>query len=632
MLNALHKILHRVNIQVRTLHFRLYERWQILSWLSRLVIFSAVSVLTIYCLCLISQIKGAHITSTHWSSDGVIYESVNLPFTRYYTGDYWVKLKVLNGHTDTPLKVYPDDQLLALSVNGKAYDLSHFSLRQLRNFSQGMAINIDFSSEDELIFKLKNHSNPASFNVDISSKMTLLQGTMLWLIMAVYAVFLSLSIRIYLSQLAIAIFSFLLCVMYLSVTDERERIFDVYEGGGHKDYIEYVADNWALPNPSDGWEYHQPPLYYGVAATVKTYLLPNNINNGDLWARILALWFWVVFVITALGALKGGVGNYTILNIASLLLSFWPAGIIHSVRIGNDLPLYALSILSFYFTLKWWRSKQTIYIFWASFWMFLAVLTKSNGLILTAILLGLLGILAIQPILTLRKTKEILALYYRPLCVVAAFAVLGIAVNLGDNIYKYTIGEADDWLLANVGTTINPGLRVDNSLLNYIIFDLKTFLTSPFISTWSDEYGRQYFWNFLLRSSLTSEYFFDASWMTAWGVFNGILLLLMLATLGYCALKTIDDVGWPLIAKSIYKSLPWHLLWVLSLIFLLAYRIKVPLSCNTDFRYIYPLLLSFVYFSSRIASTHGRLSTITIGCMTAFPVSTLVWLTLLVKA
>ncbi len=632
MFHALPKILHRIGVQARMLHTRLYERWQRLNWLSRFVTFSVFTVLTIYCLCLISQMKGAHVTSAQWSNDGVIYESVNLPFSRNYTGDYWIKLKVLGGRTNTPFKVYPDDQLLELSVSGKAYDLSHFPLSQLRNFSQGMAINIGFSSEDELIFKLKNHSNPASFNVDIKSEMGLLQGTMLWLVLAVYAVFLSLSIRIYLSQLTIAIFSFLLCVIYLSVTGERERIFDVYQGGGHKDYIEYVANNWALPNPGDGWEYHQPPLYYGVAATVKTYLLPKDINNGDLWARILALWFWVVFVVTALGALKGGLGNYSILNIASLLLSLWPAGIIHSVRIGNDLPLYALSILSFYFTLKWWRSKRTIYVFWASFWMFLAVLTKSNGLILTATLLGLLGILAIQPILTLRKTKEILALYYRPLCVVATFAALGIAMNLGDNIYKYAIGEADDWLLANVGTTINPGLRVDNGLLNYVIFDLKTFLTSPFISTWSDEYGRQYFWNFVLRSSLTSEYFFDASWMTAWGAFNGVLLLLILAILGYCALKTIDDAGWHLMAKSVYKSLPWHLLWILSLIFLLAYRIKAPLSCNTDFRYIYPLLLSFVYFSGRIASAYGRLSTITIGCMVAFPVSTLVWLTLLVRA
>jgi hypothetical protein len=49
---------------------------------------------------------------------------------------------------------------------------------------------------------------------------------------------------------------------------------------------------------------------------------------------------------------------------------------------------------------------------------------------------------------------------------------------------------------------------------------------------------------------------------------------------------------------SFYKKLPWFLAVIMPFLLLLAYRIKVPLSCNTDFRYIYPVLLPLLFFSA----------------------------------
>ncbi len=41
-----------------------------------------------------------------------------------------------------------------------------------------------------------------------------------------------------------------------------------FDWKGHVDYIQYVAQHWRVPNPTDGWEMFQPPLYYFSSALI----------------------------------------------------------------------------------------------------------------------------------------------------------------------------------------------------------------------------------------------------------------------------------------------------------------------------------------------------------------------------
>ncbi len=156
---------------------------------------------------------------------------------------------------------------------------------------------------------------------------------------------------------------------------------------------------------------------------------------------------------------------------------------------------------------------------------------------------------------------------------------------------------SSDWLLSNVSQSINSGLKVKNNPENYLIFDSATYVQHPFISTWDDISGRQYFWNFVWRSSLSSEFSFQGDALRFWGVSNGILLLL--ALMGSCIyyLQKQPYTTRSHIILASYKVLPWILTLVFPFILLLAYRIKVPLSCNTDFRYIYPVLANIIFFA-----------------------------------
>ena len=42
-----------------------------------------------------------------------------------------------------------------------------------------------------------------------------------------------------------------------------------FDGMGHTEYIDYVAKYWTLPAPT-AWETHQPPIFYYLAAFLKT--------------------------------------------------------------------------------------------------------------------------------------------------------------------------------------------------------------------------------------------------------------------------------------------------------------------------------------------------------------------------
>jgi hypothetical protein len=419
------------------------------------------------------------------------------------------------------------------------------------------------------------------------------------------------------------------CVFYLSFTGERERIFDVYEGGGHKDYIEYVAKHWTLPDPGEGWEYHQPPLYYVFAAGVRTFFV-DNPTASDAWGRILALWFWVVFLQASMAALRIGlVSSNKILLFVSCLFCLWPAGIIHSVRIGNDNPVYMLSGLAFFFVVRWWYTNRIALVWWASLWIFAAIITKSNGLIIAVVLLGLIAARGFWHAILTRKITAFWLLVWRPGCIAVVLSTLGLAMNLGDNFYMFAIGESEDWLLSNVSTTINQGLTVNNGILNYLIFDLATFIQSPFVSTWEDQYGRQYFWNFLLRSSLTSEYFFNGVPMAVWGVLNGLLLLTMMFSMLYNLTKSLENYS-SIFSKTLYRYLPWALLLIISVVFLLAYRIKVPLSCNTDFRYIYMSLVAIVFFVAVSLKRCKKIGYVGVLIPSiGIPVGSIVWLAML---
>lgn len=561
----------------------------------------SICIFTLMMLMWISSWKSLSINNATFSSAREKAHPISLPFSRNFVGNYTIGIKVDNASGYTrEFRIIPDDEIVAIRVNGEPVSIDHIPHSDRRNFGSGFVMDIDKLKTEEtnsLEFDMINSNNPAGFRISATQLLSTSQFIGILTVLTLFAVFLKKTLRISHLQLLFLVSSIFISVVYLSKTDSHTRTFDVYEGGGHKDYIEHLITHKNLPNPGEGWEYHQPPLYYLIAATTK---VAGNIfeQSSDLWAQLLALYFWVIFLVSGLACLHIAFRKQLApLVLSSLALCLWPAGIIHSIRIGNDLCLYAFFGLSFFYTLKWWKTRSSWDLGWAAIWMGASLLTKSNGLAMTATL----GILFLVHMLLTLKDKE--HFQHKKQKLVRDFSMLSVIVatafllNFGDNIYFYLKGASSDWLLSNVSQTINAGLKVGNEPQNYLIFDSATFLLHPFISTWEDSSGRQYFWNFVWRSSLSSEFSFPGEALKYWGISNGILLLFVLAGIAIYFLQEQPFVSRKTLLLSSYKHLPWILTLILPFLLLLAYRIKVPLSCNTDFRYIYPVLTNIIFFA-----------------------------------
>lgn len=569
--------------------------------ITRYLITTVLCIGTLIALMWISTWQSIHLQKTEISYNDGPFEDIQLPFGQDHIGPYTVRVSIdgITGKKHS-FRIYPDDEIHALTVNGNPISLDSFSVEQRRNYSSGFVVEIDqFVPNDINIIEahLSNASNPAGFRIESTHRLTNIKLFAIYTALIILVIALSRHLSITKPQLFFLLLSLALSILYLSKTDERTRTFDVYEGGGHKDYIEYLIDHHELPIPGDGWEYHQPPLYYLTAALAKQSAPINSKVSGELWGQLLALFLWTLFLASSLATLNLSIGKKKMaLLLSSIALCLWPAGIIHSIRIGNDLGVYACYGLAFFYTIKWWKNRESMTLFWASLWMAGSLLSKSNGLAVA----GVLGVLVLLHIYSLARKRSLFQQHktklFRDAAIAGGLFTCAILLNFADNVKHYLDGTSEDWLLSNVSEMINPGLKVSNEVKNYIIFDSATFLEHPFISTWEDQYGRQYFWNFVLRSSLSSEYFFDGKWMGLWGTINGILLLAMISGALIFYLQQQPTTSWKKLKRLSYRNAPWLMALIFPFILLLAYRIKVPLSCNTDFRYIYPVIVPILFF------------------------------------
>jgi len=258
---------------------------------------------------------------------------------------------------------------------------------------------------------------------------------------------------------------------------------------------------------------------------------------------------------------------------AGLLFVFWPGFVICSTRIGNDVPAYLGMLMCIFYTQKWWQKFETKYMILASLGAALGIMFKSTGLAVAGawVLIWLIGTLYS---FKLAPIKAIV------ICI--AIALLSIFAAQGRTIIAAAKGEKV--YIANT-TTVNPALRVENSLGNYIYFDSKEYLTVPYLDTYNDKGGRQYFLNFAIKSSLFGEY-------KVWNSKFGGNLALMIAALAI-PLLALSIVG---IFSSNLNLLP-SLIFLLSLLAsLIANRAMYPLSCMQDARYIMPILLPLCVF------------------------------------
>ncbi|MBP9759165.1 glycosyltransferase family 39 protein, partial [Candidatus Dojkabacteria bacterium] len=287
---------------------------------------------------------------------------------------------------------------------------------------------------------------------------------------------------------------------YVSYTDFTMRSHDV---SGHVDYVKYIYENNDFPVRSTCWQCYHPPLYYLIVTPVYGLLKLANLNV-EKGLQYTSVFFILIYLIFSYLTYKQIFKDIRSAGIALALTAFWPSLIIHAARIGNDSLLYMFYAIGFYGLTSWWYSNKNRDLLLALVCASLAVLTKSNGFILWGIIFA---VMTIKFFSSKFKIKQIASKIWVAVPLAITLGLLYIK-KLNDPYMKsWPIGNQDG---------LPEVLKIGASFHNFAYFDVVTFFKSPFIDAWNDTGGRQYFWNYLLKSSLFGEFSFNAVpiWIT----------------------------------------------------------------------------------------------------------------------
>jgi hypothetical protein len=376
---------------------------------------------------------------------------------------------------------------------------------------------------------------------------------------------------------------------YLTVTPWSARTHDVDH---HIEYVEYLLAHHAVPPPSAGWSFYHPPLYFVLAALLWRTLTALGVGARPmllvaLQAQSLAYHLgYLAFALLAgkrwLDALPGArLGPDPAIRarlgvLFAALLCLWPSGILHSVRVGNDDLFYLWFGGFFFFVTRWWQDGRRRDFNLAAVFAGLSMLTKSNGLVAFAVLGVLWGVhVARDPGRSIGSAAKL-----------AWPAVVLFALPTGATLLRAIRGGAGaqhHHLLVGNAESLNPQLAVGNGAANYLWFDLKMLVTQPFSSSFTDDAGRQYFANFMIKTSLLGDFQFDGATLSNLAIVMSFLVLPILACVAVAVVYPSRE-DW-------LVALPLPLTVALSVASLAALRISIPMACSNDFRYILPVTL-----------------------------------------
>ena len=337
---------------------------------------------------------------------------------------------------------------------------------------------------------------------------------------------------------------------------------------GHLSYIQYIVDNHSIPDAKDCWTCYHPPVYYTSA--VPSFLLSGLIgyaSSSGVQAFSLAL--SIFLLLCGLIILKQFVSGIP-LQVAAILWTVWPTLLLVAPRIGNDQLFYALHVACLLAGFNYIKNGKGLHLIIATTSAALAVWTKSTGYIT-------IGLVILFAFIGFVKTNQLHRPYKTEIVGWVLLSLVFIGIVAGH--------LSHDGNFVAYASSLNSSLRVGNEAKNYLYFDLKSFLTEPYTNGWADGFGREYFLNYALKSSLFGEWKLVN---TSTG--NTLALLMSLSLLG---LIIFAIRGWWKTKLDIYH---W-ILFIQGVAFLaaLAYcRYKYPYACSNDFRYIMPALLSFL--------------------------------------
>jgi hypothetical protein len=374
-------------------------------------------------------------------------------------------------------------------------------------------------------------------------------------------------------------------VGYMSYTDPSARAYDAFD---QFSYVRFIEQNASLPELKYCRICHHPPLYYLVAALwVQLRVIPLFLLSYGQSLQVLGLLIWFGFILFAILTARRYLQSRCVLYLAAAITVFWPYGIMSSVRLGNDGLMAGLMSGAVYFMIRWFEDRRRMALTWATLLSGLALLTKSSAYAVVTTLLLLLAWRSRRTIWGRSGLK-------RPAGVVGFLG--GCALLGAYNKLRSGQRSGCQSLLGTACDALKGGQYfAGNAPINYLYFDLPSFVSEPFLHVYRPETGPDYFWNSLLKSSLFGTYSGVVDPRFAEPPNSTLALVISVLLLGMAAYVMMGLASLNLERIRRYRVL---LLFAgASVVFLAGFRAIIPLAHHADFRFVLPLLVpgSVVY-------------------------------------
>lgn len=376
---------------------------------------------------------------------------------------------------------------------------------------------------------------------------------------------------------------------YLGYTSVSARNYD---GPSHLEYIRAIAQHLRLPAMSACMACGHPPLYYVLGAAWSRSVLAGGWMPIELGLQWLSLLLFVGFIVLALLVIRGLAVVPATQWLAAALVVFWPSSILNSVRVHNDALASPLILAAIAFTARW-DAQGAARDFWlAVAASALALLTKASGYVAAATLL----LFALVHLATTKASRRDVMRTAMAVVILAAAAALAVASRLEASPHRLcqeVLGHACD------GRYMPP---VADTPGRFMWFDVPDFVRRHDATP---DYSRpDYFWNRFAQSSLFGVLpLGDEFQATRYRVLAVAIKLLLLTMLTGCLCGAILLRPASCRPYRVYAGAV-----VIMLIFLLAFRIRVPNEFHEDFRHVFAALVPFCLAYALVVTRARRVS------------------------
>lgn len=276
---------------------------------------------------------------------------------------------------------------------------------------------------------------------------------------------------------------------------------------GHRDYVNFMLNNWRIPSPNQGWETYHPPLYYVLSAIAEYFTRPLKMPEM-FGAKLVSLAAVTIYNIYALHILRRCISHRIPLYLCTIVLLAWPLVQTFGNRVSNEVLCYTLWAGVYYHLLAWCQDKDPKQLARALAMCGLMLLVKVSAIVplgtCFVIVMWEMHFKRFDAEAYLENKKILLAIALVAACVLFSFGRIAY--------FKYYYAPNMSMIISNMHMDPFHGRIFSENTLYYLTyFDVYDIAHKPFVRFLYDEDARLLL-NTYIKTALFGYYDFPLAW------------------------------------------------------------------------------------------------------------------------